>query len=319
MSASVTPLMRAATGTALESQIDSVVAALERDGAVALPQLVSDEALQEMKEAFESRLRYFHSNDVSGYMRTELKRLGVPDVLTLAQGFIDIGVHPLVMGAMERYVGKGYALAEAKGWQTQRSLKDFHGWHGDAWYDQSAYPPEVMPREVKLAFYLTDVNSGAFQYVRGSQRKEVPRLWPRREGENIAQQDIMEFKGKAGTAMIFDTSGIHRQGIPVLDPRRAVFYNYHDLDVKLQKEDVDYYRYHPLIVNAAFLGGLTGEQQRVLGFGHKGRFQHDFVRKPQSPLMHGIVTAANATRLYTGHYTRRVTGKIKRMLAEKKG
>jgi ectoine hydroxylase-related dioxygenase (phytanoyl-CoA dioxygenase family) len=317
MSATITPLVRSATGTALESQIEGVVAALERDGAVALPQLISDEALQEMKEAFESRLTQFLWNDVTGYSRTELKRLGVPDVLTLAQGFVDIGIHPLVMGAMERYIGKGYALAEAKGWQTQKSLKDFHGWHGDAWYDQSAYPKEVMPREVKLAFYLTDVNSGAFQYVRGSHRKETPRLWPKHEGDNIAAQDIMEFKGKAGTAMVFDTSGIHRQGIPVLDPRRAVFYNYHDLDVKLQKEDVEYYRYHPLVLNAAFLGGLSGEQQRVLGFGHKGRFQHDYVRKPQFPTLHKLVTATNAVQINAVTHTRRIIGKVKRMLDQK--
>jgi hypothetical protein len=317
MTATVTPLLRPAHSSGPDKEIDRIVGALERDGAVELPQLVSDEALREMQEAFDSRLTYYTANDVVGYARTELKRRGVHDVLTLAQGFIDIGIHPLVMGVMERYVGKTYALAEAKGWQTDRSLKDFHGWHGDAWFDQSKYDLGHMPREVKLAFYLTDVKSGAFQYVKGSHRKEQPRLWPASEAAALPAAEIMEFKGKAGTAMVFDTSGIHRQGIPVLEPRRAVFYNYHDLDVALQKEDVDYYRYHPLILNAAFLGGLTTEQGRVLGFGHKGRFQHDFVRKPKYSRTHAMVTALNTAEIYASHYGRRLTSKLRRTLGMK--
>ncbi len=324
MSVQATPIHRAQPGMQagsplghpLEAQVETAVAALERDGAVALPALVSAEMLAEMQQAFESRLGYFLWNDVTGYYRTELKRLTVPDVLTLSQGFLDIGVHPLVTGIMERYVGKSYALAEAKGWQTERSLKDFHGWHGDSWYDQSKYTGREFPREVKLAFYLTDVDSGAFQYARGSHRRQHPRQWTKQQGDAIPAGDILEFKGLAGTAMVFDTSGVHRQGIPVLEQRRAIFYNYHDLDVALQKEDVDYYRYHPLVLNAAFLGGLTAEQQRVLGFGHKGRFRHDFVRKPKFSTTHAIVSAVNTAQLYAGHHTKRVTGKLKRMLGK---
>ncbi len=313
----VTGFARTASSAGHELQIESIVAALERDGAVTLPQLVSPETVTQMQEAFDARLHYFTTNEVAGYVRAELKRLAVPDVLTLSQGFLDIGIHPLVMGVMVRYVGTNYALAEAKGWQTERSLKDFHGWHGDAWYDQSKYDKDHMPREVKLAFYLTEVKTGAFQYVKGSHRREVPRLWPRHEAQNLPKSEIIEFTGKAGTAILFDTSGVHRQGIPVLDPRRAVFYNYHDLDVPLQKEDLDYYRYHPLVLNAALLGDLSPEQCRVLGFGHKGRFRHDFVRKPRHKTLHAMFTAANTAQLYASHYTNRVTGKLKRMLAPK--
>ena len=78
--------------------------------------------------------------------------------------------------------------------------------------------------------------------------------------------------GPAGSAFLFDTSGTHRQGVPMLEPRQAVFYNYHDPDVPLQQEDIDYYRYHPLLLNAAFLGGLSPEDQRILGFGNKTNY-----------------------------------------------
>ena len=47
----------------------------------------------------------------------------------------------------------------------------------------------------------------------------------------------------------------------------------------LQREDVDYYRYHPLLLNAAFLGNLTKEDERILGFGDKRNYQENFLRK----------------------------------------
>jgi hypothetical protein len=42
---------------------------------------------------------------------------------------------------------------------------------------------------------------------------------------------------------------------------------FHDAAVELQQEDVDFGRYHPLILNAAHLGGLHEEERRILGFG----------------------------------------------------
>ena len=71
----------------------------------------------------------------------------------------------------------------------------------------------------------------------------------------------------------FDTSGIHRQGVPMLEARQALFYNYHhDPSVPLQPDDVKYYRYHPLLLNAAFLGNLSAEDMGIFGFGNKANY-----------------------------------------------
>ena len=34
----------------------------------------------------------------------------------------------------------------------------------------------MIPKEVKLAIYLTEVRSGGFNYIKGSHRKQHPRL-----------------------------------------------------------------------------------------------------------------------------------------------
>lgn len=302
-----------AAAAEIEAAIERSLAELESTGVVVLPPLVSAETLAEMQETFANRLRHQTVNSTDGYQRGELFRLTVDNVLTLSQGFVDIALHPIVTGVISRYVGSSYGLCEAKGWQTQRTLTDFNTWHGDAWYDQKSITDRI-PREVKLAFFLSDVKSGAFQYIKGTHRKQAPYVVQKQERERLDLSQMREFFGRAGTAVLFDTSGIHRQGVPVLEPRRAVFYNYHDRDVTLQKEDIDYYRYHPLILNAAFLGDLTPEQCRVLGFGHTGRLQLNHVRAPRFPTLHAATTMANVLALKIDGASKRVTDKARRML-----
>lgn len=255
--------------------VDEALSALERDGIVVLENLLPEYVVRDMQRAFAARLSRVRWNDLDGYEK-ELYRHVIPEVLVLAQGFVDLALHPLVKAVLNRYLGTKYELTEAKGWKSVPTKRDFHGWHGDAWYDESA--TTGFPKEVKLAFYLTDVESGAFNYIKGSHRKGHPRIIPNAEVADVPESEILRVTGKAGTAFLFDTSGIHRQGVPILDPRQATFYNYHDPDVVLEPENSRSYRYHPLLLNAAFLGNLSDEDQRILGFGNQTRYMPAFVR-----------------------------------------
>jgi hypothetical protein len=303
-----------ATATAIPPQLsDSILSALERDGVVVLPELMSNQELGDMRAVFESRLKHLRWSDVDGYERTELYRHMVQDVLTLHQGFVDIGLHPLVKDVLNRYIGTRYELCEAKGWKSLATKSDFHGWHGDAWYDQTRVTDRI-PREVKLAFYLTDVETGFFQYIKGSHRKHAPRGVRTQEVADTPPSQVFEAKGKAGTAFLFDTSGIHRQSAPILEERLACFYNYHDPDVALQKEDLDYYRYHPLLLNAAFLGNLSKEDERILGFGNKTNYIFNFERKQRHPKFQRTMELAFAAKLRWDDFSGRVVGKVRKIL-----
>src|SRR5260370_1129708 len=113
------------------------------------------------------------------------------------------------------YMGTNYALTEAKGWKSLPTKRDFHGWHGDSWYDQDA--AIEIHKEVKLALYLTDVRSGAFNFIKGSHRQRHPYDVKRADVKNLPMSELLEVKGKAGTAFVFDSSAIHRQGYPWLE------------------------------------------------------------------------------------------------------
>jgi phytanoyl-CoA dioxygenase PhyH len=275
--------------------IDDLVARLQRDGVVVLPELVSSQALGAMQQAFASRLRHLSWNNINGYQKTEPYRHLVEDLLALDQGFVDLAIHPIVKAVLNQYLGNDYELTEAKGWKSIPTKVDFHGWHGDSWYDESQ--SDEIHKEVKLAIYLSDVRSGALNYVKGSHRKQHPRQVRNEEVAALDRSQIVELLGKAGTVILFDTSGIHRQGVPMLEERQACFFNYHNPGVALLKDAVDYYRYHPLLLNAAFLGGLSHEDERILGFGNKTNFQPAFVRKTKPSFLYRTLNNAYSAEL----------------------
>jgi len=258
---------------------------LEATGIVLLPDVVKPEQLKQMQLAFDARLRRMRWSAIDGYEKTERYRHMVEDVLTLDPGFLTVALHPVVKQILVEYLGGGFELVEAKGWESLPTRRDFHGWHGDAWYDQECM--REIPREVKLGMYLTDVETGAFNYVKGSHRKQHPRTVRNSEVREVPRSAITEVTGAAGLAFLFDTSGIHRQAVPILHRRRVVFYNYHDPNVPLQREDVELYRYHPLLLSAAFLANLDKDEERILGFGN----MRNFVAAFEQPIRHGILEA----------------------------
>jgi hypothetical protein len=216
-----------------------------------------------------------------------------------------------VKRVLREYIGDSCELVEAKGWLSLPTRRDFHGWHGDAWYDQAQV--NYIPREVKLAVYLSDVTSGEFNYIKGTHGKQRPRMVPNDELRDISSDQVIRVTGPAGTAILFDTTGIHRQGVPILERRSAVFYNYHDPSVPLQQEDMQYYRYHPLLLNAAFLGDLTAADQRLLGFGNKANYIPGFVRTGKHGFWQSMMRGAFALKLKLSDFRARLIARCKKL------
>jgi hypothetical protein len=292
------------------SEVAALSLELETNGIVVLPNLLSSEQLGGMQKAFEARLRRMRWNNFDGYHKTERFRHMIEDVLLLDQGFVDLAVHPLVKEILTSYLETDYELTEAKGWKSLPTKRDFHGWHGDTWYDQSV--ATEIHKEIKLGLYLTDVRSGPFTFTKGSHQKQHPSDLKKSEFKNLPASQLIEIRGQAGTAFMFDTSAIHRQGIPMLEPRQAVFFGYHDPRVPLQHEDLITYRYHPLLLNAAFLGNLSDEDRRILGFGNKSNFVPAFVRQDQPPASYNAFCLAHNAGLRIRELHERVAARLKR-------
>ncbi len=292
---------------------EELVERLRRDGIAVLPNFVPPPMLTAMQRAFAVLLKRLRWNDFDGYEKTEPYRHMVQNVLTLEQGFVDLPLHPLIKQVLRDYLGPEFALCEAKGWLSLPTEADFHGWHGDSWYDQQRI--HWVPREVKLAVYLTDVRSGAFAYIKGSHGR-APRVVPDAEVARMTDAEIVTVTGPAGTAFLFDTSGIHRQSSPIREPRQAVFYCFHDPAIPLQAEDIAYYRYHPLILNAAFLGNLDEEDRRILGFGNKTNYIPCYERQPKHTMFQAAMSAAFEVKLRGDFLAARIAARARRILTQ---
>lgn len=297
-------------GTDYKLKAEEVLSELNRNGIVVLPALIGPQQLTAMQRAFNSRLKRVRWNYFEGYEKERYRHV-ISDLLMVEQGFVDIAIHPLVKDVLNKYIGDQFELVEAKGWMSLPTKRDFHGWHGDAWYDQTVV--NYIPKEVKLAVYLTDVSSGAFNYVRGSHQKQHPQYVNNEDVESIKDRQIFEVTGPAGTAFLFDTTGIHRQSVPILEPRRAVFYDYHDPSVQLEPNNVNY-RYHPLLLNAAFLGDLSEEDQRILGFGNTTRYVPGHEPPEKHALLQRAFTAAFNIELRARNFQERLQARLNRTL-----
>jgi hypothetical protein len=287
---------------------------LEENGVIVLPGLVAHDQLSRMQKAFGIRLKRMRWNDVDGYVKSDPSRHFVNDLLTVDQAFLDVALHPLLKEVLCGYMGTTFEIVEAKGWLSIPTRLDFHGWHGDAWYDQRAV--QDIPRELKLGIYLTDVRSGAFNYIRGTHRKYTARVFKRQDLADIPADRILEIAGPAGTAFLFDTSGIHRQSVPVLEPRWAIFYAYHDPHVSVRQEDLEYYRYHPMLLNAAFLGDLTEEDRQILGFGNKASYQDTFDPRSDNHRFEKIIRSAFDVQLRAFDLKQRTVTKLNRVFRQ---
>lgn len=294
------------------ASVDALASELETSGVVVLPSLLTAQQLRGMQSTFAATLKRLRWNQFDGFQQTEPYRLMVEDVLLLDQGFIDLAVHPLVKEILARYLGPAYELTEAKGWKSLPTKRDFHGWHGDMWYDQTV--EKKIHREIKLAMYLTDVRSGAFNVIKGTHQQQHPHNLKRAEIRELPMSNRVELAGPAGTAFLFDTTVVHRQGIPMLEPRQAIFYAYHDPRVTLQEEDIHYNRYHPLFLNAAFLGDLSREDQRILGFGNQTNLQPGFTRHENPPLIHRAYNASLSVSLRMEQFRERTAARWRRVL-----
>jgi len=275
--------------------IDYVKSQLDEKGVAVLPNPLPKAELQKMKSTFVQQLTHPQFNTWTGYQQNEKWRLLIEDLLTLSPAFLFPVLNDSLMEVCRQYIGNNFQMTEARGWQTIRTNRNFHGWHNDAWYDVQACG--TPPAQLKMGIYLSDVDSGEFCYVETTHKQKLtPDHWNDKQVKNM-NLPVRHVKGKAGTIFLFDTCGIHRQNSPILNKRNVIFFNFHDPAIPIQALDQSYNRYAPLLLNAAFLKNLTKEQERILGFGDTRYFQEAAIPKQRYPWLHKLAKLGLGLRL----------------------
>ena len=185
-----------------------------------------------MQLAFEARLKRLRWNNFDGYEKSEPYRHMIEDVLFSIRDSSTSPSTRSLKASSKRTSARTQNLPKRAAGDRCPRIETFTA--GTATPGTTRKRNKEIPRELKLAFYLTDVRSGAFNYIRGSHRKQHPRPVPNAELKDLSSSEIAEMMGPAGTAFMFDTSGIHRQGVPMLERRHADLLNYHDPDGEIE-------------------------------------------------------------------------------------
>jgi hypothetical protein len=143
----------------------------------------------------------------------------IPDPMAQDPLFVDLVDHPAYYPLVQKLTGDQTLFLFAQFRTVPPSPLSYVGWHFDV--------PHSNPLHLKVQIYLNDVGAdeGAFAYVPGSHREDAgpyPSVYQLGDmpGHRV-------FYGKAGTALLFNSYGMHtsmrNRG---LTPRRSIILVY---------------------------------------------------------------------------------------------
>src|SRR3954471_10562462 len=200
---------------------NTVASALAREGVIAIEGALQPEAIAAIQDDVEQHRAGININGVTGVQFH--KQFYLCHMLAVSKTFTQLVTHPKILEITERVVGAQFRLKALRYYETF-GLHHMQ-WHTDNKTDRGfAQIPGII-----FIIYISDVEDGEFQYVKGSHAWSGEKAYNDYPDEFISQnfQDsILSFKGRAGTMVIYDTYGIHRAK-PVADAdfvRKSLFW-----------------------------------------------------------------------------------------------
>jgi hypothetical protein len=207
---------------------DQDSATLDREGILHLPSLLDDQALSEMRD-------YFAARPAADPYRPELGAFIGPEaapsathvaffsneIVVHAPHALEVANHPRILSAVSAVLGAKPTISYMTAWWSLPAggaPEHAELYHRD--YDDLRF--------IKLFLYLTDVDdtNGPHAFVRGSHRSDKLVERVRFTEEDVAAcfapEDRLRMAGKAGTAFLENTFGLHR-GIPPVSKPRLIF------------------------------------------------------------------------------------------------
>jgi len=232
----------------------TIVKAINTDGVFCAPAALTENFLNSIREDVARTDHGLNRNWVSPvYTRDQLF---LCHMFAVSRSFVKFSTHPRFFELFDQILGSDYRL------KAHRYYETYSGHHMQWHTDNKRDNEFVQVSGVIVIAYISDVEDGEFQFVRGSQN------WSGEKGysdytdqfvEQNCHNDILSFKGPKGTLIIYDTYGIHRAK-PV-KKRNFVRKSIH-FDVNGGMEASE-----PLLINPEYFDNLDERTKRYLGFG----------------------------------------------------
>ena len=204
-----------------------------------------------------------NKNNIAGVYFTHGNQFFLTHMLAASKNFYNYCTNLKVINFCKEIFGNLFRL------KALRYYENFGGqhmqWHTDnRRYDKDKGETHTTAPGIIFLAYLSDVEDGEFQYI------EKSHIW---SGENTHhdytvdyveqnfKKDVVGFKGKKGTILIYNSWGVHRA-----KPTNNKNFVRKTLFFQVEK---DTSQSEPILLNAEFLNNLNDDVKMFLGFGKK--------------------------------------------------
>ena len=248
------------TDSFLEVDPNDINKAIRTEGFFAFESALTQEFIESIEKDVSKCSNNINNNWVNGvYINSQYY---LTHMLATSRSFFDYVMHSKVSDVCDRLLGETYRLKAFRYYETFSGSQQT--WHTDNKTDKAfANIPGII-----LISYISDVEKGEFQYIRGSQAWSGEKAYNEYDDDFINtnhKDNIVSFKMPKGSIIIYDTYGIHRAR-----PVSSLGFVRKSLFVQVDNE-ID--SSEPILLNSRFLSELTEKQQTFLGFGKPAEYQ----------------------------------------------
>ena len=237
---------------------------IKKNGFFCFEKALSDEFVDKIYSDVKSSGLSLNTNNIAGVYFTHGNQFFLTHMLGISEKFFDYCTSDKVLDVCTDFLGDEYRL------KALRYYENFGGqnmqWHTDnKYYDQNK-KGSTITKTPGLIFitYISDVNDGEFQYVKGSHlwsSESKHHDYSQKEIESKFSKDIVGFKKPKGSLLIYNTFGIHRAK-PTKNKnfvRKSLFFQ---VDREINHSE-------PILIKTEFVKKLDDRIKMYLGFGKR--------------------------------------------------
>jgi ectoine hydroxylase-related dioxygenase (phytanoyl-CoA dioxygenase family) len=248
----------------LEQDFKLISDEVKKNGFLSIDKALSDNFINSVINDVESCGLSLNTNNIAGVYFTHGSQFYLTHMLAVSKSFFDYCTHEKILDICTNYLGNEYRLTSLRyyenlGGQTMQ-------WHTDnRYYDENKKGDThtIKPGLIILA-YLSDVDDGEFQYVKGSHLWSVENQYNDYSNDYIEKnysKDVVGFKKPKGTIIIYNTFGVHRA-----KPTKNKNFVRKSLFIQVNR---DISHSEPILVKTEYLNKFDERIKLFLGFGKR--------------------------------------------------
>lgn len=252
-----------------ERDLSQALEEINENGFIEISNLFNVDLINSVNQKIERPLNSINANGRKGYVQSGNIRF-LANTLSWGRNIIDLYTNPFLISLCNQYSGSDVHLSNYRIYRTlpSKSKKHIMNWHLDNKtdvydFEKDEFITKVVPMDkgIIMIMYLSDVEDGGLQLVKGSHKwqvNETQETWDHEE-EQFKDKIITFNNRKRGTIIIYDYKCIHRaKPYQTGGIRTSLFAQYSPNWMPVGE---------PILLNARDISDLTEEQKRVLNFG----------------------------------------------------